>query len=47
MEQFIERLPLETEKKAQKVLRLCEQRDMQDQGVGRDAVSSTHLPADI
>ncbi len=33
MEQFIEHLPLETERKAQKVIRMCEQRDMQDQGM--------------
>ena len=30
--QFLENLPLETEKKAQKVLRLCEKYDLPDQG---------------
>lgn len=32
LEHFIERLPLETERKAQKVLYLCESRGMTDQG---------------
>ena len=32
MELFIERLPIESEKKAQKVLHVCEQRNMQEQG---------------
>ena len=31
LEQFVEHLPIETEKKANKVLHLCEKRDMRDQ----------------
>ena len=33
LEHFVEHLPLETEKKAHKVLRLCEHRGMTDQGI--------------
>ena len=32
LELFIERVPLQSEKKAMKVLRICEQREMTDQG---------------
>lgn len=33
LEQFVDHLPLETEKKAYKVLQLCEHRSMTEQGM--------------
>ena len=32
IQNYIERIPLETEQKAHKVIRICEQREMHDQG---------------
>ena len=34
LEHFVEHMPVETEKKAHKLLYICEERNMQEQGIG-------------
>ena len=42
IQNYIERIPLETEQKAHKVIRICEQREMHDQG-NQDSLSLISL----
>ena len=46
IQNYIERIPLETEQKAHKVIRICEQREMHDQGNQNylSLISLTEIP---
>ncbi len=44
LELYIERIPLQSERKALKVLRLCEDRDMQEQSKFIHTPTSVHTP---
>ena len=41
IQNYIERIPLETEQKAHKVIRICEQREMHDQGDQNSVIDIT------